>query len=71
MSFFGDLIEPDNGLTPASEREYRRQYDDTVKRLRAQGPDGRRAAQRYIDDEHCKYRAWREDACARRRREGR
>lgn len=53
--------EPDNGLTPAQEREYSRQYDETVKRLR-NGPGGRKAAQAFIDQERQKYLAWRRTA---------
>ena len=50
-------LERDNGLSAKEEREYRRRYDQTVKRLR-DGPGGREAAQEFIDNEHAKFRAW-------------
>lgn len=54
--------EPDNGLTAKQEREYSQRYDATVSRLRRQGPEGKRRAQEFINDEHRKYVAWRRDA---------
>lgn len=62
------FCDPDNGLTAKEERQYNERYDDKVKRLRAQGPEGKRAAQRFINDEHAKYQAWRKAAKAREAR---
>lgn len=54
--------EPDNGLTAKQERAAHQRYDATVKRLRAQGPEGKRRAREFINEEHRKYVEWRRNA---------